>query len=226
MKKIVTLLASLLLVAVTAMFASCNSLPDPTKDLTPSVGLEMKLNTEIEDLTYEGGYTIEETEYYVVTGIGTCTDTDIVVPSTYNGKPVKAIGGFFGNSNINSVVLPNSIEVIRALAFGRCTGMTKFDMGNGVKIVEHCAFGTASSLTNLIFSKQCEFIGWECFHHAAALTTLNLPKSIKTIDYSILNGVLFETVNFAGSEADWNKIDVNSNNSELLGAEFNFNAKF
>ena len=40
-----------------------------------------------------------------------------------------------------------------------------------------------------------------------------------------MNGVLFETVNYEGSEEDWEKVDVNSNNSELLGAEYNFNVE-
>ena len=31
--------------------------------------------------------------YYVVSGIGTCTDTDIVIPSTYEGLPVTKIYG-------------------------------------------------------------------------------------------------------------------------------------
>lgn len=131
-----------------------------------------------------------------------------------------------GVKRLKSVILPNSIEVIGSLAFGRCTGMTSFNCGNGVRIIEHCAFGTAQSMSKFVFSERTEFIGWECFHHASALTTLNIPKSIKKIDYSIMNGVLFETVNFAGSEDEWKKVDVNSNNSELLGATYNYNVKF
>lgn len=46
--------------------------------LKESVGLEFKLN--------------DDGESYSVTGIGTCTDTDIVIPKTYKGKTVTGIG--------------------------------------------------------------------------------------------------------------------------------------
>lgn len=222
--KMLTAFLAVMLCATT--FTGCY-LKDPTDGLTDSSGLEFTLASEIEGLTYEGDYVIEGEDYYVCTGIGTCTDTDIVVPAEYNGKAVKAIGGFFGNANIKSVVLPNSIEVIRSLAFGRCTGMTSFNMGNGVVVIEHCAFGTCSSLTpdGLVFSKKAEFIGWECFHHAEALTALNLPKSLKTIDYNIMNGVAFETVNYAGSSTEWAEVNLNENNAELLDATYNYKVK-
>ncbi len=44
----------------------------------------------------EGGgleYTEDGNGGYKVSGIGTCTDLDIVIPSEYNGKPVTSIGG-------------------------------------------------------------------------------------------------------------------------------------
>ncbi len=55
----------------------------------PSEGLEYELNAE--------------TDEYTVVGSGTCTDTVLVIPSTYNGKKVTAIGkyafAFFWNDN-------------------------------------------------------------------------------------------------------------------------------
>lgn len=38
-------------------------------------------------------YELDDTStYYTVIGIGSCTDTDIIIPNTYNGKPVTSIG--------------------------------------------------------------------------------------------------------------------------------------
>jgi hypothetical protein len=45
-----------------------------------SEGLEFALN--------------ENGSEYSVIGIGTCTDTDIVIPSTYNGLPVTSIAEY------------------------------------------------------------------------------------------------------------------------------------
>lgn len=58
-----------------------------------------------EPQSYGLEYTLEN-GYYVVTGIGTCTDQDIILPNTYNGKPVKAIRqGAFERTEITSIVL-------------------------------------------------------------------------------------------------------------------------
>ena len=197
---------------------------DPTDGLKASVGLAMTKNTEIEDLAYEDNYTIAG-EYYVVTGIGECTDTDLVIPKEYNGLPVKAIGGFMGNGNITSVVLNDNIEVIRALAFGRTSALKSFTFGNNVVIVEHCAFGT-TGLTKLDLGPKVRFVGWECFHHAS-IATLGIRKSIKTIEYSIFNGdEAIETINYEGSEDDWKKVAFDDNNDDFKSAKLNYNVKF
>ncbi|MBQ1942400.1 MAG: hypothetical protein II368_01990, partial [Clostridia bacterium] len=48
---------------------------------------------------------------YAVVGIGECKDANIVIPSTYNGKPVTEIGqrAFRKCDSIHSIVIPYSI---------------------------------------------------------------------------------------------------------------------
>ena len=66
-----------------------------------SLGLEYKLSS--------GG------DYYIVTGKGTCKDTNIVIPGTYNGLPVKRIDGFKVDSDVVSVVVSEGVETISTL---------------------------------------------------------------------------------------------------------------
>ena len=56
----------------------------------------------------------EDLNGYAVKGIGSCQDSDIVIPSEYNGKPVVAIlsAAFFQNKTITSVTIPESIKSI------------------------------------------------------------------------------------------------------------------
>ncbi len=63
---------------------------------------------------------------YEVTGIGTITDTDIVIPSTYNEKPVTGIasGAFQNCTDLTSVTIPNSITSIGENAFVGCNTLT------------------------------------------------------------------------------------------------------
>ena len=58
--------------------------------------------------------------YYAVKGIGTCTDTDIVIPYEYNGLPVKEIAqdAFLWESSLTSITIPDSITKIGINALG------------------------------------------------------------------------------------------------------------
>ena len=65
--------------------------------------------------------------YYTVSGIGNCTDTVIVIPDTYKGKPVKEIGqsAFNGNKKITEIVIGANITDIYGWAFYQCTSLKR-----------------------------------------------------------------------------------------------------
>ena len=74
-------------------------------EYTPTEGLSYILNED------ESGYT--------VSGIGTATDTDIVIPSEHNGLPVTNIGDSTFNScfSLTSIFIPDSVTSIGDFAF-------------------------------------------------------------------------------------------------------------
>lgn len=76
-----------------------------------SKGLEYELN--------------EDGKSYKVVGIGECTDTNLWIPSTYEGLPVTMIYQYaFANATfITEVVVPNSVEVIQMTSFLGCTSL-------------------------------------------------------------------------------------------------------
>lgn len=59
---------------------------------------------------------------YIVSGIGTATDTDLVFPEIYNDLPVVEIkaDAFKYNNSITSVVIPKTITAINTGAFTNC----------------------------------------------------------------------------------------------------------
>lgn len=105
MRRILPLFILMLLVVIS--FTSCGS---STKD--GSEGLELTLNTK--------------TDTYAVTGIGDCTDTDIIIPNTYMEKAVTGIGDFAFESceKLTSITIPDSVTSIGDSAFRRCTSLT------------------------------------------------------------------------------------------------------
>ena len=87
-------------------------------DCPVSQGLEFTLDTA--------------TDTYIVSGMGTCADTDIVIPYTYEGKLVTGIEGsaFASKTSITSVTIPNSIASVGYRAFDGCTSLEFNEYGN------------------------------------------------------------------------------------------------
>ena len=108
--------------------------------ITESVGLKFTLN--------------EMTDTYTVTGIGTCTDTNIFIPCTYNEKAVTIIGeeAFSGCKNLTSIIFGNSIKNIGNSAFEGCTGLTSVTIGDSVKRIGNSAFEGCTNLTEINFN--------------------------------------------------------------------------
>ena len=104
----------------------------------PSEGLEYSLNSD------ETGYT--------VTGIGSCTDTEIIIPSKHNAKPVTSIGerAFNYCDSLTSVTIGNSVTSIGNYAFSGCTGLTSVTIPDSVTSIGSSAFSDCSGLTSII----------------------------------------------------------------------------
>ena len=64
-------------------------------------------------------FALKNDDTYEVTGIGTCTDTDVVIPAQYQGKVVTSIESwaFRGCSGLTSVTIPSSVTSIGNYAF-------------------------------------------------------------------------------------------------------------
>lgn len=134
----------------------------------PSQGLEYELNSD--------GMS------YAVTGIGTCEDSMVIIPSSYNDLPVTELkptvrydeekgtiyvikGLFQGVSHVTGVVLPDSINHIAEYAF--------YDCGN---------------LNNVILSDSIITIGKNAFKYCNNLLSLSLPDSVVSIESDAFYG--------------------------------------
>ena len=81
-----------------------------------------------ETLGSEGLAYLKKTDgSYQVVGVGTCTDTEIVIPSAYQGAPVVEIAGeaFAFNDTVTCVKIPKSVTSINPNAFSYCVNLAK-----------------------------------------------------------------------------------------------------
>ena len=111
-----------------------------------------------------------------VSGIGTCTDTDIKIPSVYNGEKVKSIGqsAFEGCIGMKSITIPDSVTSIGRSAFEGCISLNNIIIPDSVKSIGNYAFEGCISLTNIVVPDSVKSIGQSAFHGCISLTkTLN-----------------------------------------------------
>lgn len=91
--------------------------------------------TASEGLSFE--YT---SEYgYMVTGIGTCKDKDIIIPKIYKNYYVAGIKEWSFGSDVNIDSVSIDVGIVASYAFSRCN-ITSLALGKNVKIIGDFAF--------------------------------------------------------------------------------------
>lgn len=108
----------------------CETLSEVISSLAEKLSFG-EMNGEFE---YSENLTDGEVTSYSIKGIGSVTNTDLVFPENYNGKPVTLIGSdaFKDNTTITSIVIPDSYTSIGMNAFRGCTALESAVIGNGI----------------------------------------------------------------------------------------------
>ena len=141
--------------------------PEPEPETTFSEGLEYKLN--------------DDGASYSVTGIGTCTDTDVVIPYTYEGLSVTSIGAFAFRycDSLTSITIPNSVAGIGKNAFQYCTNLMQTE--NGVSYVDKWAIDCDVYVTSVTLRADTVGIGDDAFSFCNSLASITIPDSVTNI---------------------------------------------
>ena len=91
-----------------------------------------------------------------ITGIGTCTDTEIFISKYVDGYKVTAIAqnAFSECAIITDIHIPNTVTSIGTRAFYGCTGLTSITIPESVKNIGTQIFYKASNLTTVYYNSQ------------------------------------------------------------------------
>lgn len=122
-------------------------------------------------------------------GIGSCTDENIIVPNTVDGKTVISVDSFAfrRNETIKNIVLPQTVDYIGAEAFAWCKCLCSIAL-NGVVHISERAFMGCDLLSSADFGNKLSIIGKKAFAYCPSLASIKLPDSLDTLGASAFDG--------------------------------------
>ena len=118
-------------------------------------------------------------ESYSLTACNVSVSGEVVIPATYNGKPVTAIGeaAFELCTELTAVTIPNSITSIGDDAFRYCEKLTAVAIPDSVTSIGMRAFFFCSSLAEVSIGSGVTAIDTRAFHLCPVLTAFVVSEA-------------------------------------------------
>lgn len=193
MKKVLSLL---LLLAMLFSLAACSGggnggddgkQPARTPPAPPSEGLEYELKT-----TAFGSH-------YVVTGMGTCTDTLVVIPDTYNGQPVRGIaaGAFYAKKSAPAVT-PTAKAPTRVSGTGGIMPLSAVTVRPVDEVTPAPEEPAEHKITEIFIPDSVTEIGDEAFLDCEKLASIDTARLV-----SMIGTDAFKNTAFYKDESNW-----------------------
>ncbi len=211
---------------------------DEDWDLGSAIKVVHCSDGDVEANEYDGSRGLEykisdDGTYAILVGIGTCTDKNIVVATTYNGVPVKRIDShafsgcaslteivipegvtiihdeaFYLCKNLKKVTLPSTLEWIQYWAFAGCDSLERITIPDSVTQISIRAFSDCKNLSSLTLGAGVELIEESAFQNCTALGYVRFPKSLRLLANDAFAGCSSLTnIYYAGTIQEWNSVD-------------------
>ena len=166
----IILLSACLCICILFAFVACKKSGNNTEQ-PPTEGLEFTYFTD--------------TSSYGVSGIGTATDTDIVIPSAYddgiNGEHAvtNIVSSAFAGCSIQSVIIPDSVTSMGYYAFGDCLQLKSVSTGNGLTSITTATFRGCKNLIEIDIGNSVTSI-YSAFYDCG-FTDIYIPDNVTYI---------------------------------------------
>ena len=125
---------------------------------------------------------------------------------------------------LTNVKIPNNVKSIGEEAFEGCLKLTSIVIPNSVTSIGDSAFSGCFKLASVVIPDSVTKIGKSVFYGCSKLTSVTIPNSVTSIsDYAFGGCTNLKTVNFRGTQEEWSKITIGTNNTALSNAKINYN---
>ena len=172
---------------------------------------------------FANDYTIKDGTRIIAGGsfFGCTSLTSVTIPNSVTNIGNKA---FYNCKSLTSITIPNNVTSIGDETFYDCESLTNVIIGNSVISIGYNAFVNCKSLTSVTFGKNLTSISFGAFQFCTSLTSVTIPNSVTSIGESAFyNCTSLKDVYYTGSQSDWNKISIGSDNQCLRNATIYYN---
>ena len=180
MKKFLILLLALMLCA---SLCSCESMLKKVKSyVTGNEESEMPSDYVASLSNEEYQYDMYETYIILTKYVG--KESEVVIPSEIDGKPVTHIGSlcFFDTETVvSSVTIPSSITAIDESAFYYSDHLESIVIPDTVESIGTRAFAWCNALETVTFGNKITSIPDYCFNHCIKLKEVNFTLNITSV---------------------------------------------
>ena len=160
-------------------------------------------NVDVRTIKFDGEYEyfIKNKELCVSNYVG--DKTEVIIPNEFSKMSPTILGGacFKANTNVTSIVIPDTIKVLETYAVAECTSLKNISLSNtleilgdyslrGCTVLEHVnlpatlleirqnAFNMCSSLKEMIIPSKVTNVDGYAFAWCVSLTKIYIPSSV------------------------------------------------
>ncbi len=147
---------------------------------------------------------------YEVTGCKDDTIEKLVVPETYEGKPVVKIydKAFWNYKKLKSAVLPKTIKNIGKQAFDGCDALTKIEIPDSATIIDTKAFYHCEKLVDVKIPSSLTTLGEYAFAYTSIKSAV-IPKGVNNVEKVFASCGSLESISVAEGNTKYKAVDGN-----------------
>lgn len=118
------------------------------------------------------------------------SNQDIKIPSTIDGQDVVAIANStFENSDIKSVIIPDTVKEIHNGAFRGCSNLESVTLGNSIESMEEDCFDSCIKLKSITLPSTLKIFDETFFDNCPMLLEINIDED--NPNYTSVDGIVF-----------------------------------